>query len=48
MTSILINIFTLKLSIIWTSLEAVSAITLLLLLSFPGKYKEVTIYLKII
>jgi hypothetical protein len=46
--SILINIFTLRLFIIWTSLRAVSAITLLPLLFFPGKYKEVTIYLEII
>ncbi len=46
--SILINIFILKLSIIWTFLRAVSVIILLLFLSFPGKYKEVTIYLKII
>jgi len=46
--SILINIFTLRLSIIWTSLGAVSVIILLLLLSFPGKYKEVIIYLEII
>ncbi len=45
---ILINILTLRLSIIWTSLGAVSVIILLPLLFFPGKYKEVTIYLEII
>jgi len=46
--SILINIPTLRLFIIWTFLRAVSVIILLLLLSFLGKYKEVTIYLEII
>jgi len=48
MTFILINIPILRLFIMWTSLGAVSAITLLPLLSFPGKYKEVIIYLEIV